>query len=92
MLLAGHVAVRPVVLAPSALRAPGTLNAGRGVGARASKRYRVDIIVSVCELVRAGRGVARLEAATLISPYLSPAAGGAEGLLHAIREVRAEMV
>jgi hypothetical protein len=36
--LALSVAVRPVVLAPLALRAPGTLNAGRGARARRAPR------------------------------------------------------
>ena len=38
MLLAECVVVRPVVLAPLALRASGTLNAGRGAKARRARR------------------------------------------------------
>src|SRR6185369_7403544 len=39
LLLALSVAARPVVLAPLALRAPGTLNAGRGAS-KTSRRAR----------------------------------------------------
>ena len=39
LLLAVSVAMRPVVLAPSALRAPGILNAGRGAS-KTSRRAR----------------------------------------------------
>ncbi len=38
VLLAGCVGARPVVLAPLALRATGTLNAGRGAKARRARR------------------------------------------------------
>jgi len=38
MLLAEYVAARPAVLAPLALRAAGTLNAGRGTRARRARR------------------------------------------------------
>ncbi len=38
VLLAGCVGARPVVLAPLALRATGTLNAGRGARARRARR------------------------------------------------------
>jgi hypothetical protein len=38
LLLALSVIERPVVLAPLALRAPGTLNAGRGAKARRARR------------------------------------------------------
>jgi hypothetical protein len=38
LLLAGCVTVPPVVLAPLALRASGTLNAGRGAKARRARR------------------------------------------------------
>jgi hypothetical protein len=39
LLLAVCVSARPVVLAPLALRAPGTLNAGRGAKARRARRW-----------------------------------------------------
>jgi len=61
LLLAVCVCARPVVLAPLALRAPGTLNAGRGARARRARR-RVRRPRVAEPLLHAGLGLATIAA------------------------------
>ena len=59
VLLAVRVVVRPVVLAPLALRAPGTLNAGRGASQtsrRARRRVRRLRLAELLLLLGLARG------------------------------------
>jgi hypothetical protein len=53
LLLAVIVYTRPVVLAPLALRAPGTLNAGRGAKARRARRGVLRLLSLVLEVLSA---------------------------------------